>query len=222
MKSVLRRLERAYGRRTWRRWGRGADILVETILSQNTSDANSSAGYRRLRRRFRSWDRVADAPVAAIEECIRVSGLSRVKAPRIKRILRDIRRGHGAVSLEFLGGLAPAKAREYLLGFKGVGPKTANCVLLFSFRMPVFPVDTHIERIAKRLGLVSQRASAEEVERALTSAIAPCDRYATHILLIAHGRRTCRARNPRCDWCCLPDLCPRGRTIGVQSECTAG
>jgi endonuclease-3 len=208
---VLRLLERAYGPRRWRRWGSGVSELVGTILSQNTSNANSSAGYRQLWRRFRSWNRVADAPTAEVERCIRISGLSRIKAPRIQRILRQIRADRGRIDLQFLAGRPPERALEYLLAFDGVGPKTANCVLLFAFGMPVFPVDTHIHRIAIRLGWTRATATAEQAHDLLAPAIAPADRYAMHILLIEHGRVTCKARSPRCEWCDLLALCPFGR-----------
>ncbi len=232
---VLRLLEKSYGKRPWRTWGDPVSVLVATILSQNTSDTNSSAGYRQLRRRFRTWDAVAAAPVEEIEKCIRICGLSRMKAPRIRAILRAIRlRGTGVppvesparpkkdrravrptdtkrISLDFLRRATPQAATEYLRSFPGVGPKTAACVLLFSLRMPVFPVDTHIERIAKRLGLVPARATAEEVQEDLTPRIPPRRRYAMHVLLIEHGRRTCRARRPRCPWCPLLAFCPHGR-----------
>ena len=211
IKRILSLLERAYGPRRWRRWGSGVDMLVATILSQNTSGANSHNGYRQLRRRFRSWSRVADAPVGEIAKSIRVCGLSRVKAPRIRTILRRIRDEHGRVSLEFLRDLTPEEACEYLMSFDGVGAKTAGCVMLFAFGRPVFPVDTHIRRIAVRLGLAPARATAEAVQEHLTPLIAPGDRYALHVLLIEHGRRTCRARGPKCQWCDLSALCPDGR-----------
>ncbi|HUU23730.1 MAG TPA: endonuclease III [Phycisphaerae bacterium] len=211
-KRVLKLLTRRYGRRTWQPGGHPVDVLVATILSQNTSAANSSAGFRKLRRRFRSWSAAADAPVRRIEECIRVSGLSRVKAPRIRSILRAIRRDRGRISLAFLRRLPPTDAVEYLMRFDGIGPKTAGCVLLFAFAAPVFPVDTHIVRIARRLAWVAPRTTAEQTQQILTPAIAPADRYAMHVLLIAHGRKTCRARSPRCEGCDLLDLCPDGRT----------
>lgn len=211
MKELLARLELAYGRQRWECSGKAVDLLVGTILSQNTSDANSSAGYRQLRRSFRSWNRVADAPVEDVQRCIRVSGLANIKAPRIQRILREIRTDRGSINLEFLRLLPPEEALAYLMRFNGVGPKTAHCVLLFSFGMPVFPVDTHIFRIAGRLGLLPRGATAESAHGTLTRLIAPEDRYAMHILLIQHGRRTCRARSPLCQWCCLPDMCPHGR-----------
>jgi endonuclease-3 len=215
LQEVLILLSAAFGRPRWKCWGRALDVLVETILSQNTSNANSSAGYRQLRRRFRTWNAVADAPTGEVEECIRVSGLSRIKAPRIQKILRQIRdqRRHANPSLEILRDMDVEQADRYLQSFDGVGPKTAACVLLFSFHMPIFPVDTHIHRIAIRLGLVPAKASADDVQRLLTPMIAPGDRYAMHILLIAHGRKTCRAQSPKCEWCGLLDLCPYGKRV---------
>ncbi len=214
LRDVLALLSAAFGRPRWKCWGRALDVLVETILSQNTSNANSSAGYRRLRRRFRTWNAVADAPAGEVEKCIRVSGLSRIKAPRIQKILRQIRdseRRHATLDLEFLRDMDVEQADRYLQSFDGVGPKTAACVLMFSFNMPIFPVDTHIHRIAIRLGLVPPKSSADDVQRLLAPMIAPGDRYAMHILLIAHGRKTCTARSPKCEWCGLIDLCPFGR-----------
>ena len=211
MKQILLRLEKTYGPRAWDGPKDPVGSLVGTILSQNTSDANSSAGMRRLCERFATWEQVADARIAAIERCIRVSGLSRIKAPRIRTILRQIRRDRGEINLAFLAEREPNEALAYLLRFDGVGPKTANCVLLFALGMPVFPVDTHIHRIAKRLGWIGEGATAEQAHGLLAGRIAPADRFALHVLLIAHGRATCRARNPRCGECCLGDRCPFGQ-----------
>jgi endonuclease III len=217
MKRILTLLTRAYGPRTWKCWGRGIDVLVDTILSQNTSNANSDAGYRRLRRRFRSWNQVASAPVEEVERCIRISGLSRIKAPRIQQILGQIKAEQGRMDLQMLGEMDEQAAYAYLTKFKGVGPKTAACTLLFAFAKAVFPVDTHIHRIARRLKLISAKTSAEQAQRILTKAIAPEDRYAMHVLLIEHGRKTCRAINPRCDGCVLLKLCPYGRQRRVST-----
>ncbi len=208
MRHILRRLEKAYGKRPWQHWGRAVPVLIETILSQNTSGANSTAGYKRLWRQFRSWNKVADAPVEEVEKRIRVSGLSRIKAPRIQRILRQIRQDRGKIDLEFLEDWPPEGAYQYLMQFEGVGPKTANCVLLFSFGMPVFPVDTHIHRIAMRMGWVPPGTDERRCHELLKPMIRPDNRYPMHILLIAHGRQTCRAQNPRCGGCGLQELCP--------------
>jgi endonuclease III len=211
MKKILSLLTRAYGSRPWQCWGRGVEVLVETILSQNTSDANSSAGFKQLRRRFRSWNQVADAQVDEVERHIRVAGLSRQKAPRIQTILRQIRTDRGRIDLQFLHEMTEQQAYEYLTNFKGVGPKTANCVLLFAFGKAMFPVDTHIHRIARRLRLIPPRATAEQAHDFLRPMIAPTDRYPLHVLLIEHGRKTCRAINPKCEVCVLRKICPYGK-----------
>jgi endonuclease-3 len=211
LKQIHALLVRAYGARPWRCWGRGVDVLVGTILSQNTNAANSDAGYRQLRRRFRSWNQLADADVCEVERHIRVSGLSNQKAPRIQQILRQIKQDRGKIDLQFLKDVSDHTAYEYLSGFKGVGPKTANCVLLFAFGKKLFPVDTHIHRIARRLKLMPPRATAEQAHDLLTPLIAPRDRYEMHVLLIQHGRKTCRAINPKCERCVLLRICPFGK-----------
>jgi endonuclease-3 len=210
LSRVLPRLRRAYGPRPPKCWGDGVRVLVDTILSQNTSAANSDAGYRQLRRRFRSWNQVADAPVGEVERCIRVSGLSNLKAPRIQAILRRIRAERGKIDLQFLADLPDDEAYAYLRAFPGVGPKTASCTLLFAFNKALFPVDTHVHRIARRLGLVPPKATAEQTEALLTPRIPPADRYEMHVLLIEHGRKTCKAMNPRCNECVLLKACPFG------------
>lgn len=204
-------LEEQYGPRPWEWDGPAVDVLVGAILSQNTSNANSSAGHERLARRFATWDAVADADARQVEHCIQVSGLSRLKAPRIQGILRSIRAERGVIDLEHLRDRPPREAYDALVRFPGVGPKTAYCVLLFSFGMPVFPVDTHIHRIAIRLGILPDSASADEAHGVLVDLIPPEHRYAMHLLLIAHGRAVCVARNPRCERCCLLRLCPTGQ-----------
>jgi endonuclease-3 len=151
-----------------------------------------------------------NAGVEEVEKCIRISGLSRVKAPRIQSILRQIKADQGKIDLEFLKERSAEEAYEYLMRFDGVGPKTANCVLLFSFGMPVFPVDTHIHRIAIRLGLIPEGSAAEEAHELLKEMIKPGDRYEMHILLVEHGRRTCKARSPVCERCELVAMCPYG------------
>lgn len=187
------------------------DVLIGTILSQNTSRANSAAGLGRLRERFGSWDELADAPVPAIEQCIRVSGLWKTKAPRIRRLLRQIRRDRGRIDLEFLRRLPPGGAYDYLVQFDGIGPKTALCVLLFALGKRVFPVDTHVYRLTRRLGLLPEGVPAARAHEVLTPRIPPADRYALHVLLIAHGRRVCRPQRPRCRDCVLLQLCSFGQ-----------
>lgn len=211
MRRILGLLRQAYGPRPWKCWGDAVSVLVDTILSQNTTAANSNAGYRRLRRRFRSWNQVANAPVEQVEQCIRISGLSRIKAPRIQAILRQIKADRGRMDLQFLADLDDETAYDYLRRFPGVGPKTACCTLLFAFGKAAFPVDTHIHRIARRLGLVPAAATAEQAHDLLKPMIPPKDRYEMHVLLIEHGRTTCKAINPKCSECVLLKTCDSGR-----------
>jgi endonuclease-3 len=210
-REILRRLRRAHGRPKPRRRRDPVDVLVATVLSQNTTDTNSGAAFDRLRKRFADWDAVADARVDAIERAIRSAGLSRRKAPRIRALLRGIREQRGRISLEHLRRVPAGRAYDDLVALDGVGPKTALCVLLFALGKNVFPVDTHVARLSRRLGLLGDGTPDARAHEVLTPKIAPRDRYAMHLLLIAHGRQTCRARSPRCRQCCLLDLCPTGR-----------
>jgi endonuclease-3 len=213
VKRVLRRLVGQYGPRTPEAGGRGVDCLVGTILSQNTGAANSSAGFANLKQRFADWDAVADAPVRSIAAAIRTSGLAEIKAPRIRRILRRIRSEHGRIDLQFLRRWESERAYGYLVSFDGVGPKTALCVLLFAFGKNVFPVDTHVARIARRLDWLDEGVSTAKAHEILTPLIRPADRYAMHVLLIAHGRAVCKARRPVCGTCVLQELCPTGKNV---------
>ena len=136
--------------------------LVVTILSQNTADVNTARAYRALRERFSSWEEVLAAPVDELEDAIRVAGLANTKAPRIHRILADLHEERGSLNLGFLDTMSTEKAREYLTALHGVGPKTAACVLLFSLHKPALPVDTHVHRVSRRVGLVPQKATPEK------------------------------------------------------------
>lgn len=206
--AALRRLEHAYGPRPVPSRGmEEVGALVATILSQSTTDANSLRGYRSLRQTFRSWSAVADAPVSAIERAIRCAGLSRQKAPRIRSILRSIRDEHGRISLRFLRRMPPDEAMAYLCRYPGVGPKTAACVLLFACRMPLFPVDTHVHRIALRTGWVAARTSAARTQELLEASLRPDQRYAMHVLLLEHGKQVCRPNKPACRGCVLRNDC---------------
>ncbi|NPV69296.1 MAG: endonuclease III [Firmicutes bacterium] len=185
------------------------DVLILTLLSQATNDRNSGRAFRRLKQRFPTWDRVLEASEAEIEEAIRVGGLARQKAARIKGILRAVLERTGSFSLEFLRDWDTDAVWEYLTSLEGVGPKTAACVALFSLGRPAFPVDTHILRVSKRLGLVDEKASAEKAQEHLQKTIPPEMSMDLHLGLIEHGRRTCRPSKPGCHECRLRTACRR-------------
>ncbi len=215
---IDRLLLRCYGDRPWApRFPHLLDGLVHTLLSQNTSDANSHQAYLRLKERFPTWEEVARARVEEIEEAIRPGGISRVKAERIKTILELVRGDFGSYCLAPLARMKPEEALDYLLALPGVGRKTAAVLLLFQLGHPFFPVDTHVFRVGKRLGVIPSRSDPDAAHELMDLLVPDCAKYRLHLNLIEHGRLVCRARNPRCPECCLREVCPYpgGRRGGV-------
>ena len=204
----VRALIAKYGNREWQPSRSPLSVLVQAIISQNTSDVNSRWAFESLLQSFGGWEDVAAAEVDEIAASIRGGGLGEIKAKRIKQSLGEIQRKRGKFDLTFLDQLPLAEARDWLKQLPGVGTKTANCVLLFSSGRPALPVDTHIFRVARRLGLVDSRTSVEEVHRLLAGIVPPDDVYQFHVLMIEHGRRVCKAQRPRCPQCMLWRLCP--------------
>jgi len=184
--------------------------LVLTILSQNTTDANRDRAYETLRKRFPSVQKLAAAKPADVEEAIRVGGLAKAKARSILGALSRLREERGGYSLEFLRSMPLAEARAYLTSFPGVGVKTANILLLFSFGLPAFPVDTHILRVTRRLGLVPPNADLSKAALSLEPHVKKDDHGPLHLNLIRLGRELCKPRAPLCPSCPLLTLCPEG------------
>ncbi len=190
------------------------DLLLRTILSQHTSDRNRDRAFAALREAFPSWDAVLAAPTEAVADAVRGAGLHRQRAERIQAVLRRVRAAQGTLALDFLGRLPDDQAAAWLLALPGVGKKTAYVVLLFGFGRPFFPVDTHIARVTKRLGVWDGRGDPHD---ALGPLVPAGRELPLHLHLIRLGRETCRPRSPRCPHCPLLDLCPHGRER-VQSR----
>ncbi len=186
------------------------DELVLTVLSQSTNDRNRDVAYRRLRERLPTWEAVAHAPVQAIEEAIRPGGISRVKSVRIAAILAELER-RGGLDLGWLRDTPVPESRAFLCSLPGVGRKTAACVLLFSFGLRDVPVDTHVGRVATRLGLLRPGAPSAEQHDAMLDLTPPGAELELHVNLLRHGRRTCHARRPACARCPLRRGCPSRR-----------
>ncbi|HKY49995.1 MAG TPA: endonuclease III [Candidatus Limnocylindria bacterium] len=212
LRAILTRLARVYGAPPAPRRLPPLDELILTVLSQHTSDTNRDRAYADLRAKFRSWDEVAGAPLPALARAIYRGGLGPTKAVRIRGILRELRERGIVLDDHALMGMRSRSLWDLLLSLTGVGPKTAACVLLFSLGRPFFPVDTHVHRVARRLGLVDDRADAVTAQEVLQANVPPGDMYALHMHLIRHGREVCVARRPLCSQCVLFTLCPR---IGV-------
>lgn len=208
VEEVIELLEREYGSRVWQPGKQPIAVLIGTILSQNTSDVNSKRAFNSLMSNFGGWESVVAAPVEHIAQAIKSGGLSRVKAVRIKQILNKIEEEQGSLSLDFLKSMNISEAKDYLMHLPGVGPKTASCVLLFGLGKPSLPVDTHVFRVAKRLGLIDSKVSIEKAPNLLQGQIPISKVYQFHLHLIEHGRRVCHARRPCCTECVLKNGCP--------------
>ncbi len=206
-RRIARQLAAAYGYPTWRQHLSPVDELVSTILSQSTTDSNRDRGFYALKERFASWEAVRDAGPQAVIDAIRPAGLANQKGPRIQAALLHLSETQGTITLDHLDAMPIEEAKKWLVAIKGVGPKTAAIILLFAMNRPAFPVDTHIHRVTKRLGLVGQKISAEKAHTLLEELVPEKDYYAFHLQVIEHGRKICRARNPHCAICTLQIEC---------------
>lgn len=218
IEPVLHLLLGEYGSCQWQPRNSPLAVLVQTILSQNTSDVNSRRAFNSLLASFDSWESVAAADVNDISTAIKMGGLGDIKAKRIKAALGEIKRKQGKLELDFLNQLPLAKARDWLKQLPGVGSKTASCVLLFSLGRPALPVDTHVLRVTKRLGLIEPKISAEQAHRLLESLVPADSVYQFHLLMIEHGRRVCQAQRPRCSQCVLRGICPSYKKFAEKAE----
>jgi endonuclease-3 len=196
-----------YGYPVWRNPLPPLDELVSTILSQNTNDTNRDVAFFGLKRAFKNWEEVRDAPVAAVRNAIRPAGLANQKAPRIQSALRSITKARGELSLEFLREMTALEAKAWLTQFKGVGPKTAAIVLQFSLDKPAFPVDTHVYRVTGRIGLRPPKMNVEKAHDYFEELLPPETYYAAHLNIIRLGREICHAGKPNCPICPLKKQC---------------
>lgn len=205
--------------------------LVGTILSQHTSDINSERAYQQLIAMFPTWEAVRDAPTYLVAEAIRTGGLANVKAPRIQDVLQTLTdqqhaKGGTKPLAEYLfDELAQRTTEEswlYLRQLPGVGPKTAACVLMFNLNRPAMPVDTHVLRTSKRLGLIAPNVSADKAHAIYDKALPPEWVYPLHVNLIRHGRQICHAQRPACTSCPLYSQCAYVGSVNAQETAFSG
>jgi endonuclease-3 len=234
LEDTLDALTSIYGPQVWQRRLDPTSELILTILTQNSADINAEKAFVALRAAYPSglaeaihepgvgwgggglppgappdWAAVETAPLAELIDVIRPGGLAPTKAPRLQATLRRIREERGDHSLEFLGEMTPLAARDWLTTIPGIGKKTASVLLLFCFNHPLMPVDRHVERVAKRIGLVPPKALPDLAtdQFNLMLAATPERTYETHVLLIHHGRAICQARSPKHELCPIRDRC---------------
>ena len=207
--QILKKLDREFPlAKSQRTWAKDPfKTLIATIISQNTNDKNAAKAFRHLSHRFRiSPEVLAFAETSQIRECLRVGGLYNAKANAIKQISKEILETY-AGNINQILSMSLEKARKSLMQLTGIGPKTADIVLLFSAGKPTIPVDTHVNRVSKRLQLAPEKANYEIVRNSLQTTFKPKNYLTVHVLLIAHGRKYCKARRPLCSHCPVNDLC---------------
>jgi endonuclease-3 len=229
---VLDRLAERYGRPTWERRLDPTSELILTILTQNSADTNAEVAFDALRRAYPSglppethhpgsgwggfglqaapppdWAAVEFAPIQELTNVIRPGGLANQKAPRLQETLRTIREERGDYSLEFLAEMSALDARAWLTSINGIGKKTASIVLLFCFGQPLFPIDRHVERVARRVGLLPAKTPIDVAHDLFLGLLEPDQMYEAHVNLIQHGRKICHAQRPEHERCPLRDRC---------------
>ena len=200
-------LRNTFGTPTWHLELPAVDELVCTILSQNTNDINRDKAFHALKARYPSWEAVRDADPGELEYVIRIAGLANQKGPNIQAALRDITAERGEIDLDWLRGTDAETARKWLVGLRGVGPKTAAIVMVFALGMPAFPVDTHVYRVTGRIGLRPAELDITKTHAYMEQIADPADYGTLHLNLIDLGREICQARKPKCPICPIRHLC---------------
>lgn len=212
VKYVTQNLEATYGIPVNHRPDDPLDELILTILSQSTTDINSHRAFENLKKRFPNWESARRARASSIVAAIKSGGLANAKSVVIKNALNEIKLRRGELDLSFLQTAPIEEAREFLTSLKGIGPKTAACVLLFACNREIFPMDTHILRVTKRLGLIPEKCSDQQAHELMEKLVPPGKHYSLHVNLIRHGRQICRPQNPKCDKCPLIEHCEYGQS----------
>lgn len=211
-KYIIQNLENTFGEPKLAPKSDALAMLINIILSQATSDANSNRTFRNLKNRFKTWENVLAAESGEVVEAIRLGGLANQKTKVIKDLLRQLKEKRGKLSLRFIEKMPNDEARDYLQTFRGIGPKTVACTLLFALHKEVFPLDTHIFRVFKRMGILPEKISAEKAHRLLDELVPTGKFYSLHVNLIRLGRKICRPREPLCERCPLIEYCDYGLT----------
>jgi endonuclease-3 len=200
-------LEELYGTPERKARGGVMDCLIRTVLSQNTNDVNRDRGFAALKERFPTWEEVLEADVEDIAEAIKIAGLHGQKSQTIKNFLTWLQAERGELDLEFICSMETEAALQLLCQHKGIGIKTASVTLVFACGHEVFPVDTHVLRISRRLGLVPSNCTAEKAHELMPKVVPKGKSLPFHVNLITFGRRICHARKPQCDQCPFTEHC---------------
>lgn len=212
LKYIVQNLESTFGKPKLKPKSAPLDMLINIILSQATTDALSERTFTNLRQNFKDWNNVLTAPDDQVIETIKLGGLAKQKTRVIKDLLQNIKDEHGALDLKFLNELSTREAVTYLKKFRGIGPKTIACTLLFACHKNIFPLDTHIFRALKRVGIVPQKCSDDRAHEILDAIVPKGKFYSLHVNLIRLGKTICRPQEPKCERCPIIEYCDYGQT----------
>ena len=207
---IIQNLENTFGEPQLKVKTDALAMLIKIILSQATTDTNSRRTFENLKNKFESWEKVSEAQTGEIADAIKLGGLANQKAKVIKDLLTRIKEKHGTLSLKFIDEMPDEAARDYLLQFRGIGPKTVACTLLFALHKEVFPLDTHIFRILKRMGVLPEKITDAKAHKLLDELVPSGKFYSLHVNLIRLGKTICRPREPLCEQCPLIEYCDYG------------
>lgn len=210
LRYIIQNLERTFDEPVLRPKSDPLEMLAQVILSQATTDALSERTYQSLKTKFKTWDKVLAADESAIAEAIKLGGLANQKAKVIKQLLANIKAEQGTLDLGFLHDLPTREAVTYLKKFRGIGPKTIACTLLFACHKNIFPLDTHIFRVLRRVGIVPQKCTDERAHEILDAVVPEGKFYSLHVNLIRLGRKICRPKDPLCERCPIVEYCDYG------------
>jgi endonuclease III len=206
VKRVCRTLERVYGRQRLGNPKNPVDDLVYIVVSNKTSPGTAERTFRQLKKNYRTWNQVLASPISKLRSILRPAGLSRVKSRQLWKALGKIKRDFGRCDLSRLSGTDECSIHHYLTSLPGVSDKVAKCVMMYAMGARVLPVDTHVHRIATRLGWTG-RKRADQCHPELESLVPPRWRYVFHVGCVVHGRRICRPDRPLCQNCCIKGSC---------------
>ena len=210
LRYVIQNLEATFDEPQLKQKSAPLDMLVKIILSQATTDVLSAQTFAALKKRFKTWEKVLAADESEIAETIKLGGLANQKSKVIKDLLSQIKEQHGSLDLNFLQDLPNGEAAEYLQQFRGIGPKTVACTLLFACHKDIFPLDTHIFRVLRRVGIVPNKCSDARAHEILDKIVPAGKFYSLHVNLIRLGRKICRPKEPLCERCPIVEYCDYG------------
>ena len=217
LQNICRVITQKYGTPDLGNLADPLDELVYIITTFKTNESNYQRVFQRLKEAFKDWNALLSAPIEQVKSIVKPAGLSNQKAPRLQSILQRIKKENGSLSLEFLNDLPDDEVEAYLRSFPGVGKKGARCIMLYSLKRKVLPVDTHTIRIFRRLGYLDWSINPKSAQDIIQEMVPAKIRRELHVNLVAHGRATCTARQPSCDRCCIQRHCNAYHTGNFNS-----